>query len=68
MNHEAKQSAYAARRAAVTGRQVEPTVHIRIVEANGAERVERFRSMAEAGAAYPDAIMLASVEKVGGFW
>lgn len=67
MTHETKQAAYAARRAAVTGRQVEPTVHIRIVEANGAERVERFRSMAEAARAYPDAWRIERCDKAG-FW
>ena len=67
-SHTDKQRAYAAKRAAHTGRQTVPMRTFRIIERKGAERIERFADMGKAGAAYPDAIRIEDVEQNGGFY
>ncbi len=65
---KAKQDAYAAKRAAVTGRTDVPLVEYRIYLPDGREVIERVIGLSMVAAYHPDAWKVERVDRAGGFW
>ena len=65
---KAKQDAYAARRAAVTGRTDVPLIEYRIYLPDGREIIERVIGLSMVAAYHPDAIRIERVDACGGFY
>ena len=65
--HEAKQAAYAAKRATVT-RAKYPTVEYRVTLPDGSEKIERVIGLSQIAAYWPDAIKVERIDACGGFW
>ena len=67
--HEAKQAAYAAKRAARFSADAKyPTVEYRVFLADGREFIERVIGLSQIAAYWPDAIKIERVDACGGFW